>query len=336
MPDQKQQIDSFLGNGWYDEWRQMDKQVVDEGNRFDAYRTRLKLSFASPLIDQIYEDQRLLNTIAKDYRQGMTLVLNGRPPVKEKLKKLHDLYTLALGAAENDNDVLEALFVTGFAAAWVVFPFALLEARSQTMLAALEELKKELEEAERELTNAHRKRAFHLAVAFFEAMFPEISLTARVGIFLSDVAMDKALGPKRPTTAQKYTGIVTPGVKQFSEAVHHIEEYGETARSVAEKTGKVATVATFYFDFKEIGEGEERVEKLTELTKEVKEAYDKLIKVLDENRPKLNLFLANFQKWMQAIESISMTAANIRRALSDDIARYGYNRGSAAMWMAVP
>jgi hypothetical protein len=334
MSNAQQRIDGYLGPGWYKEWQEMDKQETEEEERYEISLRRLGLPITSPLFDRIYGDLTILAKIAKDYEEGMKVLAGGRRLASlEQLKRVHDLYTLALGVADNENDVLDALWVTGFAAAWVVFPFGILQAKSKLMLDALAELKKALKEAEHEVSKGRTKAAFHVVVTFFEAMFPEISLTARAAIFLSDVIVDKALGPPHPATAQKYTGIVTPGVKQFSEAVHHIETYSSTARSVAEKTGKVATVATFYFDYKEIAEGTELVDRLKERTEKLKKAHDELVKVIQDNKPKIRQFLRTYERWMLSIESTRVTAANVRKALAKDITRYGYS--PPIVWRAV-
>ncbi len=335
MPAPKQQIDAVLGSGFYDEWGRMDQDLSDENNRFDRVQRLLNLPF-SPIFDRAYDDFRTANDIARDYKQGMNLILAGRALNADKLKKVHDLYTLALGVAENDNDLLEAFWGSGFATAWVIFPFVLLQAQSNAMLEALKDIKKELAEAEHELKNAVNKRRIHLVVSFLEGMFPEISLTGRAALYLGDIVVDKALGPKDPTTAQRYFGDVNPGVKQFSEAVHHIAAYGEKAKSVFEWTGKASTVATFYVDFEEIGEGEERVEKLKSLMEQVKAAYDALRKTIEDNKAKLTAFLAAFERMVRAIESVRETGDNIRQALDEDTAKYRYPRGAAAGWLATP
>jgi uncharacterized membrane protein YciS (DUF1049 family) len=204
-------IDASLGNGWYREWQEMDGQAKAQEARYNASRMRLKLPITSPLLDRIYDDLVILNKIEKDYQQGMGVILSGRRLAStEQLKRVHDLYTLALGCADQENDILEALFATGFAAAWVLFPWVLLQAKANSMLDALAKLRRALKEAEHEVSNARNKRAFHLAVAFFEAMFPEISLTARVGIFLSDVAVDKVLGPKIRQPRKNTQGLRRP------------------------------------------------------------------------------------------------------------------------------
>jgi len=332
MGTPQQQVDSYLGKDWYAEWQALNKKIDQEDHHFFQNRVRLHLSLSSPLVDRIYDDFKALEKIAGDYSNGMTLIGNGRRPNKEKIGQVHDLYTLALIVVETENDTLDAMFKVGLAAAWIVFPVVLLQAQAQGMLQALEELRKELKKAEHEVSKARNKRAFHLAVAFVEAIFPEISLAARAGVFLSDVIVDKALGPPDPTTAQKYVGIVTPGVKQFSEAVHNIPAYSHAAHEVAHNMGKVATVATFYFDYQEISEGTERVEKLTELTEKAKRGYDSLVKVLEDNKPRIEEFLRAFDRWTRGIESIRQNGDIARRKLSEDIDEYGYPRLQPMAW----
>jgi hypothetical protein len=333
---QQQVIDAYLGKGFYENWQNLEQQLEDEDNAFFANKHRLQLSLSSPLCDRIYNDFTILHKIATDYRQGMNLVSLGRPVSKQKVDQVYDLYSLAMGVVDNENDILEAMWATGFAAAWVVFPFALLQAQAQALLGILDELKTELQKAEREVSHARNKRAFHLAVAFFEACFPEISLSSRAVIFLSDVVVDKALGPPDASQREKYVAIVTPGVKQFSEAVHHIPEYGHMAHSVAEQMGKVATAATFYMDYQEISEGSERVEKLVELTEKVKRGHEALVKVIEDNKPKLMQFLAAFDRWTKRIEDIRLTAGNTRKALADDIVEFGYSRVQPLAWPISP
>jgi hypothetical protein len=332
LPTPQQRIDSYLDPGWYYEWTQMERQVDGEQRRYDSIQRLLKLSFISPLYDRIWSDFNLLIKIAKDYRQGMNFVIDGRKVSKVKIGQVHDIYTMALGVVEGENDVLEALWATGFAAAWVIFPFVLLQAQSQAMLDAIAELTKELKRAEREATKTVIKTSVHAAVVLFELFVPELALAARAAIYLGEVAIDKALGPEHPTAKQKIVGDVTPGVKQFSEAVHHIPEYGKRAQAIAKKTGRAAIAVTFYFDAEELAEGYERVNQLKELLEKVQDAYTKLVRVIEDNKPMLEKFLAAFDRWTQTIESIRKTAGNVRGALSDEMAKAGYGQTQVMVW----
>src|SRR6185437_5059303 len=332
MADARQSIDAFLGQGFYDEWQNMDRRLDREGRQFDLNRGRLRIPLTSPLIDRIWDSLSLANKIAKDYARGMNLVTSGGRVTKKKLLEIHDIYTLALPLVEQENDILDATWVTGFAAMWVVFPFLLLEARSREFEEALRKLVDALHEAERNVTKAKAKMYIHGVAAVFEAMFPEISLTARAAIYLGDVALDKVLGERDAPASKTYPGIVTPGVKQFSEAVDGIEAYGETAREFAKKTGKVATVATFWFDHQELGEGVERVERIKDLLEETKRAYDSLKMVIATNRPKLEQFMLGYERWMTSIKGAVDTAANMRRQLYDDMTAIGYSSIGTFIW----
>jgi hypothetical protein len=284
----------------------------------------MNISVFSPIYHRVEEDLNILGGIAADYRRAIDLIVQGRAVAKDKVGIVHDLYTLALGAAENENDMLEAMFFTGFAAAWIMFPFALLEYQSQLLLNALNELNKELRAAEREARNSKWKTAIHTAVMICEALVPELSLTVRVTIFLGDVVLDRALGPPNPTTKQRYVGITTPGVKQFSEAVEGIEKYSEGARSLAKKTGKAAVVATVYLDVHEAFEASERVDKIEELIEKMNQALEKLISLIEKNKPRLQQFLFSFDRWTRAIEDIRLTAANVRNARNEEMTRARY------------
>ena len=336
MHTPQQQIDAYLGPGWYAEWQTMDRQKADEERRYSINRGRLNISVISPIHDRIRGDLDILDGVSTDYHRGLELIGQGRRVAKDKVGKIHDFYTLALGVVETENDMLDAMFATGFAAAWVMFPFAMLEYQSQGLLTAIDELKKALHEAEKEARNAKVKTAIHGVLNVFEVLVPELSLTARAGIFLGEVLVNKALGPSDPSKFQRYETIVTPGTKQFAEAVHHIEAYEETTRAAAKNAGHVATVATFYFDVHEMGEASEVVEKIKNRLERAKAAYDKLQKVIKDNQGKLKLFLAAFERWMAAIKDIRLTAANIRDARTRDMAAAGYNPKSMYAWPVFP
>lgn len=96
--------------------------------------------------------------------------------------------------------------------------------------------------------------------------------------------------------------------------------------------GKAATLATFYFDYEEISEGEERAEKLKELTEKVKRGYDGLTKVLDDNKVKIQQFLLAFERWMKAIEGIRTGTDGYRQRLSDHMDEFGYSVRQVVSW----
>jgi hypothetical protein len=332
MATQQQTVDSYLKPGTYDAWQKLDKRAEDADGQFFNNRVRLHLSLSSPIAIRISDDFDVLRKIAGDYAKALNMVVVGRRPNKEKIWQVYDLYDLALVIVENEVDMLDAMWGTCFASAWIVFPFMLLQAQANNMLDALNELKTELKKAESEASKAWTKGAIHLVVACVEGMCPEISLIARVGIVVGDVIMDKMLGPDDSTTAQTVTGIATPTIKQVSEAVHESSRFSEEAREVAHKTGHVATAATFYFDYKEIGEGDERVEKLTELTEAAKRAYDSLLKTLEDNKSKIQQFFAAFERWTRAIESVRATTDSCRERLADDMNDAGYSIYQSMAW----
>ena len=336
MASPQEQVDGYLGEGSYQEWLDMDRQAANEHRRLERGVKLLKLDFISALRTRSEWDADRMDKIAYDYKQGMTLVAAGRRVNREKLIQVYGLYSLALAEVDSDNDVLEALIGIGLAGVMVIFPFVLLQAKAQAMLDAVKELQKELKKAESEVTKTKVKTGIHAVVTLFEIFVPELSLVARAGIYLGDVAMDKALGPKDPTTAQRYVGDVTPGVKQISEAVHHIKDYSKETRELAEKTGNAATVATFYFDVEEIAEGSERVDKIKELIAEAKKAYDELIFVIQKNEPKLRQFEMVFQRVMISIGDARSEANMIRDQLMRDIQQYGYDTRNATAWPFTP
>ncbi|MEP7076027.1 MAG: hypothetical protein ABI878_09460 [Acidobacteriota bacterium] len=332
----KQNVDGYLGNGWYDEWQEMDRKVETEKKRLVNAKTRLNLSIISDLYDRIRNDVDIADAVKQDYDAGLNLIALGKRVNKQTVATIHDLYTISIVVAETENDMLEALWTVGLVAAFIAFPMAALELRANELAKLIPELEKELKEADKEARNAKVKTGIHAAITVFEFIFPEISLLGRAGIYLGEVVVNKALGPSDPTKFQRYEGDTTPGVKQFSEAVHHAEEYGHTAHNVAQKVGTAATAATFYFDAKEISETSERAEKLKEIFEKVKESYDKLQKLLDDNKPRIKDFLLALERWLQAVDDVRMTAANARSARTSDMTAAKYDPHKTLTWPIVP
>jgi hypothetical protein len=334
MAGPQQQVDGYMGQGSYQQWLDMDRQGENEHRRLERAVKLLQLPFISPLRSRSEWDADLMDKIAYDYKQGMTLAAAGRRVNKEKLTQMYDLYSLSLGVMDSDNDVLEALVGMGLAGVMVIFPFVLFQAKANLMLDAVKELLKELKKAESEVTKAKIKMGIHAVVTAFELMASELALPVRAAIYVGEIVVDKALGPKDQTTAQKYVGDVTPGVKQLSEAIHHIDKYSEETRAVAEKTGKVATVATFYFDVEEIAEGSERVEKIKELITEAKKAHDELLLVIRNGEPRLRQFAIALERVMTAIGNARDQADATRDELTQDIRQFRYDtrRGHPLPW----
>ena len=331
LPSPQQNIDSYLGRDSYQGWMDEKKYAQEEKARAERLARTLNVSLSdrtsltNPLLRQLSDDVDLLDTLGKDLQQGMNLVAAGkRPSPKEQLEGVYALYGTAASVVEQMNDILEAIQVTGLFAIAVKFPFMLFQLRAKETLEALNELIKELKEAKTEVHKAEAKAAIDVILHVAEALAPELSLTARAGIYLFDVVKDKALGPDHPTKGQRYTGDVVPGVEQFGEAVHEIEEYGEKTRSVAKKLGKTATVATFYIDYKEIAEGRERVEKLENATEKLHESYEALMKVIKENAPRQREFEAAFERAIRAIEEVRQGASNARGVLEDEMRKSRY------------
>jgi len=332
MPSPQQQVDGYLGPGWYTEWTQMDRQAADEERRFHDNKRRLAMSIVSPLYDRISSDLDTLRGVSEDYHRGLDLIVQGRRPAKDKVGTIHDFYTLAVGVMETENDLLDAMFWTGFVAAWVTFPFVLFEYQAQQLSTMIGKLKKILHEAEKEARNAKMKTAIHGVITVFETLVPELSVVTHVSVFLGEVVANRALGPSDATTFQKYEGIVTPGTKTVAETFHHVHEFSETTRDVAKQTGRVATAATFYFDVHEMSESSEKVEKIEKVMEEAKAAYDKLQRTIADNKPKLRQFLAAYDRWILAIDSIRETAANTRNALKADMAAARYDARRVYPW----
>jgi hypothetical protein len=311
MANEKQLIDSFFEKGSYDESLKMEKQWIAEAKQFEKFQKLLGSDFEAMQF-HVGSDLAILGAAAKDYKQAMNQIVIGRPPSKAKFIKMHDLYSLALVIVQTDNDMLEAFFITGLAGAFVIFPFAMLALAAQRVAAILPGLIKTLKEAESRCTKLKWKRFLHVVITALEALFPEISIAARAGIIIADIAMDEFCKPKEEsqTVVAKNAAITT--VKQFTEQVEHIHSLHWTLKAGAQEIGLGASAVTLYIDTKEIEESEEKAEALAELTESFKNAYEDLVKLIDKHKPKLVQFEAVFNRWMQGVRDLSDTAQNGR------------------------
>jgi len=300
MANPQQQVDSYLGDGTYDEWMDMDKQTQNERARYDRSLKLLRGTFSS-LTRDYKIDLDLLDRIAADYRQGINILVSGRQVSKAKLDSVRGFYVTALATVEHENDLLEALVMIGLVIAMVLGPLKLLQARSVVLSEALKELEELLKEAEEESRNVKIKTGLHVVINVLEAIQPEMSLLTRATIYFGDVVADKVLGPKDPTTLQKVQGYGVPAVKQFSEAVHGVEDLEEKFRHAAHQSARGATAATFYIDYNEIMESSERVEKLKELIEKTRRAYDSVIDAIQNSKPALQKFYMDIERAILAL-----------------------------------
>jgi hypothetical protein len=74
MATPQQQVDGYLGEGWYAEWMKMNAQTRNELDRFTVSKRRMNISVFSPIYHRVEEDLNILGGIAADYRRAIDLI----------------------------------------------------------------------------------------------------------------------------------------------------------------------------------------------------------------------------------------------------------------------
>src|SRR3982750_301325 len=100
MAAPKENIDGYLGSGWYDEWQNMNNDAGLEQRRFRVNNTRLNLAIIGDLYDRVRNDLDILGAVKQDYDSGMNIMGQGRHLNRDQVGTIHDLYTISQLVAE--------------------------------------------------------------------------------------------------------------------------------------------------------------------------------------------------------------------------------------------
>jgi hypothetical protein len=322
MATPQQTIDGVLGQGWYDEWQQMELATAREKKRTEVNAARLGFK-ASGTAGGLGRDLRLLERVASDYRDAMNRIARGQRVDANKVGQIHDVLTLALGTVQEVNNALDAAAAVGVIAAIVAIPVAIFEQRASRLTELLEELKPLLEQAKHERNEAWVQLTINAALTGITCLMPPLGLLAKLGIAAYQSLLDVAIGPSK-STAASVGGKASHFGAAVGEAVSEADKVGRTTKRIAKGAGRFAVVTGFVFDGHEVLVGYRNVDRIKQVMARAKKAYDDLMAELQKHKPTLAKFQTNFQKWLVSIESILKTAAAIRSKLQEEIKRTGY------------
>ena len=324
----KHNIDGLLGEGWYDEWQQLEKDTALEKRRAETNQKRFSGVKAPGTSDQLWWDLHLLEGVASDYRAAMNLIAAGQTVDAARVGQIHDVLTLALGTVKHDNDALDAAFAAGLVAAFVAIPFAVFQKRAERLSKLLSALKRALEQAKYERNTAWVQGGLNAVVTVVGLFIPPVGLLARLGIAAGFSGVqwfyDDFFGPSTPTAATvgSKTSIT---VSQFGDAVADMERLGSTTRSVAKGAGEAMTITGFAFDVNEIMIGHRNADRVQQALSQAEKAYADLLSELRRHRAPLARFVRDYQRWQVSIKSIRENAKEIRYALLEEMRRSGYS-----------
>lgn len=323
MATPKEIVDGALGDGWYDGWRDLEADVEREAREARLNEARFSSFRAPGTTDNLWWDLRLLEAVGADYRAAMSSIAQGRAADADRVGRIHDALTLALGVVHHDNEALGAAFAAGIVTGFVAVPFAILQLRAKRLEEALDVLKARLEAAKRERNEAWVQGAIGTSLTMIAAFMPHVGILTRGGIAVGQWFLDDALGPStsRAASAGSKAGHVA---SQIGDAVAEIEGLGRRTRTFAKGSGRVATVAGFAFDANEIMAGHRNVGTIEEAMSRGKRAYSALVAEIVKHKPTLQRFLMDYRRWQAAIRSVRETASGVRDALTDELRRTGY------------
>ncbi len=326
MPTPRQYIDGALGNGWYDEWQKMQRDTASERQRTQINEKRFRQIRAQEETTQLFFDGRLLEQIAHDYDGQMNALAAGHSANTERVKQIHDAYTLILGVIREDNNAVDCAYSAGIFVSIVGISWAVLQLRAKEFLQILELLSMELKKAQIERNDACAKTAISAALTAILALFPEITAIGAGVICVSHWIVEEAFfGHHKPAgDVAKGTGVT---IGRFGEAVERVPEWGKTTRTVAKAAGKTAVVVGFYFDGEEILHGYRRVEEVKSLMARAKSGFDSLVSTINAQRPAIRRFLLAYAQWQKAVGSYRKNAEATRDALREELKESGYKPG---------
>ncbi len=306
---------------WFIECFQLSGDFALERERFEHSKIRVaKLGIFDPVRRDIQLDLDILDSIIFDFRAGLNLMDAGRKVSQLDLFVVSRLGGRLLDVVRCENDGLELLFKYKIQSELLFLPFDMMALKARYLQKRLEELVEELREAELDVRKAEKKFAIHALIATLEELFKPLKVLSRVDIVVSDILIERWLGPENPTAKQKtigYIGLGTSGAKQVFEGVHQIEKY---------QLGKRATVGIFYLDLHEITETREHAAELSEALKDTQHAYDDLREEIRKAKPKLAFLYALVQKWTREIENLRNEADLVRKKFSEDKAELAWPR----------
>jgi hypothetical protein len=331
MAAANQTIDRYLGNGYYKTWQDLERQKRQADNRYALLERQLG-SFAGEVTNRIYWDRRLLDRVAWDCQQGMNLIAAGKAVDKAQLNGVLDVYSVALGVVELENDVLEALWAAGFVTAFVLFPFALFEYRAQQLKKVLEALQKVLETAKQEVEEVWAQGLIDTALLGVSIFLPQVGLVTKLTMAVGGYVLDEALGTdKSPTIAKLDNAGEVAG--PVLDVVEGVEKMGEKTRRVAGKAGKVVAVAGVFFDADELSQAYKHVDEIKARMNAVRKTHDEYKAMIRENAQALTKLRFSLGRAARATSDARENAERVRDERARTIKDARYSTDKPVQWV---
>ncbi len=324
-----QTIDGALGRGWYGEWQELERRREAAGPRLERYERQLAAIHADKAAEQFLKDSFWLAKIARDYRQGLDLIAKGNRLDPREVGQIHDLYTIALGVVELDNELCQGLFAGLMAIGFTLFPLGLLQYKAERLRRLTLQLKAELERAAKQVREADAQLAINTALSVVSLALPEISVLAKGALFFGQLVSDQLLGSQ---SAVYHAGVGTAaqGVSAFADATEKVEILRtSTAARVARSRafGAGASFLGFTSDLDEVFATYRYKDRVAKALKQTEEAYDSLMADIRRYKHRLRGLKIAIQRWAATMNSRAAEAARVRKLLEAESRRIRYPSG---------
>jgi hypothetical protein len=325
-------VDRYLGPGYFQFWRTQDSHRREELKRTETLE-RLYGKLASRVTTRVLWDLQVLEKIALDFETGLQRIADGKPVNREQLKRIGDLYTMAVSVVEHENDRLQVVWQAGFVTAWVTFPFPLIQAQATRLQQKIERLKELLEVARREVKESWVQTLIDVAITAITFFLPEVGIVTKLVMAVGSYLIDEALGGDKSPTVDKLdkAGDVSGPALDVVERVANADS---KVSKVAGKGGKAISVAGLFFDADEIKEAYEKADKIEAIMKAAKYEFEQLQRTIRSHRPALQRLRVSLEVARRALIDLGDTAVEIRWELKKAIDQYGYSTTKPTQWRA--
>lgn len=329
---QQSVIDAYLGVNQYIDWQELESQKRYQDERI-ARSERLMGSYMKSVGYQIWADQRMLDKIAREYRDGMALVGAGKKINTTQESNLYDLYTLAIEVVDCENEILEILIGCNIHYWMTIIPFPILEAKAQKLSKKVKDLTKMLETAQSEQTEAKVQLALNVAVTAGTLAMPHLGLLTKVGITFGQYVMDELLGGEKSSAVVSGASAPASGIGLTFDAIEKVSVIeGSAAQTLSKGLGAATQVGGLFFDVDEVITTGRNVDQIRAKMLETKIAYESLKKDLLKQLKNVAMLKLAFAIAEFRVRDAKDNAQIARTALEDAMAANGYPKYSPLRW----
>ena len=329
MAGPAQRIDAALGRGWYGQWQSLERRRQTAVRELDNYSRKLAGLKAEDAAERFTKDSWYMAKLARDYRQGLELIGQGKWLDPDEVGQIHDLYTMALGVVELDVEICQAWFAGGIVIGLVALPMAVFQQRARKLKRALSILEAELKRARRECREAEAQLVINTALTAISFAAPGLSVLAQGAIFAGQIVSDQLLGPE---SAVQHAGASTAvqGVAAFADATEKVEALRTSAAGRFIRSRTFSAGAAFlgiHGDASEVFASYRYRDKVRAALREAEKAYEELMGQIRRYKPRLKSLQLFVKRWTALMAGKRATAAKLRKMLEADMRRINYPSG---------